>query len=221
MSRLKINLIIGLCYTVFALLLIIPRYVIVGSADITFWIGLFVGILLYFAYPIGQMIFKRNWPILLQIIICTQTIMGLTFASAFLMYSRIPFWDLILHGLLGVEATIFGYFILLNTIKGKMNLFGQIVFITTFVLGVAATWEIIEYIGYNLTGHDFQHFIEYPSKDTPLDDTMTDLIIALIVNLLCYLFILVDYLGFKGKCINKIKKGLILEDEKENINELQ
>lgn len=215
MSRLKKSFIIAIIFSIITLLLIIPA-VLLDNDIPKFWATIPSSIVIYFIYPSLMAIFKGKWPSTLQLIICIQCLFGLSFASAFNMYEIFSFWDMILHGLLGVEAMAFGYFLMINTVEGRINLFGKIIFLFTFVMGIAAIWEIIEYTGYNLFDIDFQHMYDRPASDTPLDDTMWDIIIALITSFITFMVYVVDSLLFNRKLNDRTYKAFKLGKDEEN-----
>lgn len=157
----------------------------------------------------------KSFPVLVEVIICLQAMLSLSFANAFDMYVVLSEWDLILHGLLGVELLAFGYFILINNGGRKMTNLGKLIFLLIFVAGVAGLWEILEYIAYNITGHDFQHMTDFKVGDTPLDDTMTDMIISLITAFITYLVVVIESF-ISGKLINVVTKSLLIDKENEN-----
>lgn len=212
LNRFKFNFIIALLFSILSIIFIIPAKLL-GNLNTKFWLCLAADIIVYFIYPLLQLIRRKGFPWLIGIVICLQFLFGLTIANAFNMYENVKHWDLILHGLFGAELLLIGYFILINNGGDNMNVLGRFIFLFMFVIGVAMVWEISEYIAYLITNKDFSHMFDYKPGENPLYDTMTDIIVALVgANIVYYIFV-IDYMTGR-KTINKLKKILKIEDGK-------
>lgn len=127
-----------------------------------------------------EKIFKFKLPWLLYLIYIVQIFLTMYLGSAYHFYSIFAWWDLFVHGLFGFEACIIAFYLLLHTNKGNFNMIGFLIFTCAFAMGLAALWEITEYLADYLTGSDSQNVINKPITDSPVADTMEDLIITLI-----------------------------------------
>ena len=121
------NLLLSLLYALIALVVPIAEYIIKFKCG-----SLFVGAVLFLALG------------------------GLT-GSCFNLYTIIPFFDTLLHGLSGVLFACVG-FALSVRFFGKADkvktFFGHLVFALCFSLAIAVLWEIFEYVCTLLVGAD-------------------------------------------------------------------
>ncbi len=210
MKSLKINFIIATIFLVLNLVLI-PLGIYANHQSLNLYLAIVGSILIPFILPCAQIVFKKDWPMLFQIIICLHTFMGLSFSTTFNMYMYYKNWDMILHGLFGVEALAFGYYIILQYDMIKLPIYIKILLLLTFVLGLAAFWEIIEFTFSNITGNDVQHVFDEREKNG-VYDTMWDIIIALITSSITIVLFLIDKL-FNKKLMNLIYKSLNYEEK--------
>lgn len=127
-----------------------------------------------------EKIFKFKLPPLLYLIYTVQIFLTMYLGSVYHFYSIFAWWDLFVHGLFGFEACIIAFYLLLHTNKGTFTLAGFLLFTCAFAMGFAALWEITEYLADFLTGSDSQNVINKPITDSPVADTMEDLMITLI-----------------------------------------
>lgn len=84
---------------------------------------------------------------------------GSILGSCYNLYSVIPFFDTILHGLSGTLFAMFGFMIgerFFGGINNSKELFGCIIFGILCSLSVAVLWEIFEYCGESFFGMDTQ-----------------------------------------------------------------
>lgn len=101
------------------------------------------------------------------------------------LYHSFSGYDKIVHMISGIVTSFLGVYILYKFKKGD-NKFFNIIFIVIITLAIAAIWELIEYNIDNI----FKTDVQWVSK-TGINDTMTDIISALIGTCLfniCYLF---------------------------------
>ncbi len=89
-------------------------------------------------------------------------------------YSKIPWWDLFVHGLSGALTCYIAYLFLkespINPLKHKTF---TIFFMLIFSLAVASCWEFMEFTMDKVSGSDTQWV-----QTSGVDDTMTDMLIA-------------------------------------------
>lgn len=192
--------------------MIIPGHFL-GNVDGKFAFDLVMAIVIYFIYPLCQLIRGRHFPVAVGVVLSLQMMLSLVVADALEMYERIDYWDLILHGLLGAELMLFGYALIINNNGKNMTAIGRFIFLFMFVLGAAALWEICEYVGYNVTGRDFQHMFDYGVNETPLDDTMTDILVCISSAAIIYICAVIDHFA-GGKLLQGVEKGLLIEERK-------
>lgn len=210
MKSLKINFIIAIIFLVLNLILI-PLGIYADHSSLNLYLAIIGSILIPFIMPCAQLIFKKDWPILFQIIICIHTFMGLSFSATFNMYMYFKNWDMFLHGLFGVETLAFGYYIMLHYDGLKLPLYIKIFLLLIFVLGLAAFWEIIEFTYSNISGNDVQHVYDEREKNG-VSDTMWDIIIAFITSFVTIVIFLIDKL-FNKKLMKLIYKSLNFEEK--------
>ena len=98
--------------------------------------------------------------------------------SALGFYYRIAWWDLFLHGLFGVLATA----VLHGVLRRHVQTLGtalSAVLIFLSVMGLAALWEVLEYVTALVAGGDAQRvLLALQIGASPVGDTMTDIIIT-------------------------------------------
>ncbi len=210
MKTLKINYIIAFIFLVLNLILI-PLGIITNHSCLNLYLAIIAAIIISFILPCAQTIVKKDWPILFQIIICFHTLMGLSFSTAFNMYEYFRNWDMFLHGLFGIEALAFGYYIILHYDGLKLPIYIKVFLLLTFVLGLAAFWEIIEFTWSNISGNDVQHVFDEREKNG-VSDTMWDIIIAFITSIITIVIFLIDKL-FNKRLIKLIYKSLNYEEK--------
>ena len=83
------------------------------------------------------------------------TIMG----ACYDVYTYVPVFDTILHGLWGVVFPVMGFAIIKQFVgepKDKKAYFACLLFGFMFSLGTALLWELFEYLGYIVGGYDME-----------------------------------------------------------------
>ena len=161
--------------------------------------------------PVLNRIFKIRIPLAFNIAVAVFSLFAINFASVLYFYGLIPYYDKILHTTFGIVGS-FGVFILLLYGKGeKLSPWCIFILIMLCVLGVAAIWEIYEYIASAIIGSDMQHWVPemsevgsmtveefFKSGYDPLWDTIWDVIVAGIGVVIFYIIILIDkFCGYK------------------------
>lgn len=101
------------------------------------------------------------------------------------LYHSFNGYDKIVHTISGIVTSFLGIYIIFKFKKSDNNIF-NFVFVISISLSVALLWEVIEFSIDNIFNTDVQWVIK-----TGVNDTMTDMICALLGTLmfnLCYIF---------------------------------
>lgn len=181
----------------------------------------FVIILTFILTFLPRIIEKRyqlDLPAEIEIIIVLFIFAAIFLGGPWEFYSRIWWWDSLLHFFSGIALGLSGFLILyIFYKKGKFNASPKtiILFAFCFALALGALWEILEF-GIDATfGYDMQ---EARNLATPEDcntwfgvrDTMIDLILdatgALIASLLGYFYLKKDEKGILTFLIERFRK---------------
>lgn len=162
--------------------------------------------------PVVNIIFKIRITYAFNIAVAAFAFCGLDLASVLGFYGLIPYYDKFLHTAFGIAGS-FGVMIVLLYGKGeRMRPWCFFLVIMLSVLGLAAFWEIFEYIVYAVTGADMQHWLpdfaevgemtvnEFFKTYNALWDTIWDIIVAFFGVLLFYLIIFFDKLNHYKMC---------------------
>lgn len=121
---------------------------------------------------------KRKIPLSVQMSAALFIVMASNLGTTFAFYRRVEIWDLLMHGLFGLVAAFFFYRFFI-----KESLFLQFF----AVVGLAAFWEIFEYFADMFVGSDAQRVvISLQNGISPVEDTMTDIIVAAATAVLFY-----------------------------------
>ena len=99
--------------------------------------------------------------------------LALILGSVVNLYSTIWWWDLFVHFLSGILTSYVALLILEEFHLIKKSKMFTLLFMFTFSLAVASVWEYFEFTIDKVLGSDTQWV-----KDTGVDDTMTDMLIA-------------------------------------------
>lgn len=175
------------------------------------------------AVPLVNKLFKFRIPFAFNVAVAAFSVAAIDFASVLDFYHLIPFYDKFLHTTFGVLGG-FGMFIVLLHGNGReMKPWCFFIVIFLGVLGMAALWEVFEYVcGAIFTSSDPQNWKpvtdevgdmtvrEFFKNYNPLADTMWDVIVAAFGVLIFDFAIFIDKLcGYKlAKSINgKINGG--------------
>ena len=164
--------------------------------------------------PLVNLIFKIRVPFAFNIAVAVFAFCGLDLASVLGFYGY-DYYDKFLHTSFGIVGS-FGVMIVLLYGKGeRMRPWCFFLVIMLSVLGIAALWEIFEYMMHELTGADMQHWTpimsevgtmsveEFFQNYNPLWDTIWDIIVAAIGVVLFYGIIFIDKL-----CKYRMCKGI-------------
>lgn len=118
------------------------------------------------------------------------------------LYDKIYWYDTFCHF---ISGTVISFFILEFIIKSKfkLNKMGEVLFIISLSSLIATSWEIFEYVSDNLFDKDAQKVLT-----TGVDDTMQDMIVALLGSILfniCYMY---EYLNDKKLIVTNFIKSI-------------
>lgn len=159
--------------------------------------------------PLANLIFRVRIPFAFNVALTAFAFFAMNLAAVYL-YRVLPDVDKVLHTLFGVLGGL-GMMILLLYGKGeKLRPWCFFVLIMLGVLGLAALWEIYEYLASSVLGADLQRYLpdmnavgnltvnELMKNYDPLWDTMWDIIVAMLGVVIFYLLVFVDKLfGYK------------------------
>ena len=155
--------------------------------------------------PIISMLTEKEFPPILNVLIMVHILLASNLGSAMGFYDRFACWDLIMHGYFGFVAAVVLYVLLLKWNGGAMNRAGCMLLIFLGVMGAAAVWEIFEYTCDALLGGDAQRVQEALALGiSPVKDTMTDMIVAVVGVMVFYVGLYVD-----KRCKNRFTRTVI------------
>ena len=102
------------------------------------------------------------------------------------LYHKVYFYDTLMHFLSGFLVSVVATDILLHfNVYSKKHLLFNCLFILGFSYMIAGSWEFIEFTGDKLFGHDAQNVLT-----TGVDDTMKDMIVAVLATILyCIIYL--------------------------------
>lgn len=189
--------------------------------------------------PVVNLIFRIRIPFAFNIVVAVFAFCGLDLASVMGFYELIPYYDKFLHTAFGIAGS-FGAMIVLLYGKGeRMRPWCFFLVVMLCVLGLAALWEIFEYIVHEITGADMQHWTpdlsvvgdmtvkEFFESYRPLWDTIWDMIVAVFGVLIFYFIIFIDKLCKYRMCrsiyrqVNSVYKKKEETQKPENGNDTE
>ncbi|MDE5867414.1 MAG: hypothetical protein K2H02_00545 [Anaeroplasmataceae bacterium] len=155
-------------------------YAVIDGSKATMYFQLLTAFLLPFIFPIYGVISKKPLPLILSIISAVFVIFASGLGSAMGLYDKIYCWDLIMHGIFGFACSLIIFVLLIRCNGNKLNPIGFMIIIFLVTMGVAAIWEIIEYLADRLMDGDSQRVLESVALGkSPVADTMEDIMIAM------------------------------------------
>ncbi|MGN0823789.1 MAG: hypothetical protein ACI4MB_01830 [Candidatus Coproplasma sp.] len=155
-------------------------YAAIDGSKFTMYLELLASALLPFAFPVYGLISKKPMPIILSIISSVFVFFASNLGSALGFYDLIYCWDLIMHGAFGFLCSLIIFVLIMQWNGDKLNPIGCLLIIFVFTLGVAALWEVWEYLADTITGGDAQRIEESIAMGkSPVADTMEDIMIAM------------------------------------------
>ena len=136
--------------------------------------------------------FRLGMPLHIIALLCVHIVLAIDFGTTLEFYVLIGWWDLMVHGLFGLVGCIVIAYLYLKFYGTRPNAFG-LVSILLMMLGVAALWELYEFVGSMVTGDDMQKVQECIDAGlSPTFDTMTDIAIAVVGAAVFYVTYFVD-----------------------------
>ena len=139
--------------------------------------------------PIANTRFEVKAPIIVNVFIAILIFIGAFLGGVFAFYDLISSWYTICRTFFGVvSGSFFIYFLRLFHID-RINFIAIAILEFTFTLGLAAGWEIIEFIIDCLYETDFQKVVlNMQDGKLPQWDTMIDIIVDLLGSIIHYFF---------------------------------
>lgn len=138
------------------------------------------GIFLMFLPYILQKIFKFKIPHVFISLYLTFIFFALVLGSVVNLYITISWYDDLMHFISGFLDSILAIYIFNRLVKNNQyNIKFITIFTISFSLAIGVFWEIYEFIDSKITGMDPQNVLT-----TGVDDTMFDLIFALIGSII-------------------------------------
>lgn len=214
--------ILSIVVTLLAIIALLIHLFVLKQRDIGRIIQCFLIVPISLIVPMLNKIFKLQIPLYLNVTVCVFAFISLNLGGTLDFYHFIPYYDKFLHTAFGLGASylILILFTFLN--HGKITNWPFAFIINLLVvLGLAAVWEVYEFYSEVFIGGDPQRWKpileevgEMTVKDffltyNPLVDTMLDIVVALIGNLIFFLVILIDA-KTKRKIISAIENLVIL-----------
>lgn len=120
-------------------------------------------------------------PFSLNAAISLHIILAVHMGTVLDFYHVIPCWDLLMHGYFGFWGAWLVYILFDFCGAGEMHPVGKLLLVFLGVMGLAALWEVGEFAVDLLFGSDAQRVAEaLASGANPVQDTMTDIIVAIV-----------------------------------------
>lgn len=145
--------------------------------------------------PLALTFVNRRWkfgiPRYLIILVCLHLILSADAGTAMGLYDRISWWDLMIHGFFGYLGCAFSYYLYFYFEKQAPKPLHYIVFVL-LTLSLAGLWEIYEFVADLVFHSDMQCVADALAKGiSPLTDTITDMMIAIVGAVLFYVALFV------------------------------
>ncbi len=158
------------------------------------WMG-WISLLYLLIPPLARKIFRLRPAYLIDMVLYIFIFFAFDLGVALKLYARFQTMDLIAHILSGFVFAEIGLCIYFYLRADKQQPMGYgrglaCIFSFFFTGFVAVVWEIIEYVGFLLTGHDSQCVAA-----TGVGDTMEDMIVCLVGGLVMCLLMFVHLKG--------------------------
>lgn len=149
-------------------------------------------------------IFKYQMSETLKLIYYLFVIVALVLGSILGWYYKVSWLDLLAHFISGVLSAFCSLIVLKEKKLLKENNLGFIIlYIICFTLTIAVTWEFFEFFSDKLLGGDSQWVIK-----TGVDDTMTDMLIALVGGIIFSIYIFIRMKLNSNKLVRDLEKVL-------------
>lgn len=168
-------------------------YAAQGGKDPIVYLQLLGASLLPFAVPVLGLITKNELPWVLSVALAFFVFFACFLGSVLKFYDKIPCWDLIMHGVFGFLCSLIIFILLIRWNGKKLNPIGFFIIIFVFTMGIAALWEVMEYVMDLITHGDSQRVEESIALGkSPVADTMEDIIVAMAGVAVFYITLLID-----------------------------
>ena len=157
------------------------------TKDYTVMAECLVGVLLIILPNLIDKKLKLDLPSALYVVYYVFIFAAIFLGSGLHFYSRISFWDDILHSLSAALLAALGFTIMqmynqrAKQVQGNISAALMAVFAFCFALAIGAVWEIYEYTGDGLLNMNMQRFLNAQGNSligrAALFDTMKDIIV--------------------------------------------
>lgn len=135
--------------------------------------------------PLWGRVSRRPFPPAVNWLVAGHLLLASHLGSVLGLYARVPWWDLLMHGLFGLVAAVVLHTLLMRWGGKDLHPLGTLLFLFLAVMGAGALWEIAEYAADALFGGDALRVQWALARGIhPLQDTVTDLLITMIGPLL-------------------------------------
>lgn len=180
----RANIIIIVLILIFALTVSLIN---IFKGDTTTSLKALIIIPIVFIPTILRKLFKIKFRYILETIIILFIFFSYYLGYVFNIYHELVGYDKIIHGVSGLVTCFFALFILKQSKKYREeDKWFNILFCIYFSMTIAILWEFLEFADDKFLGKD-----EQSVKTTGVDDTMYDLLVALIGSIvfcMCYYF---------------------------------
>lgn len=181
-----------------------------GQRDVLKTVETFAVPLIALIIPIINRVFKVRVPFALNVAVTAFAFVAVDLATVLDFYDIIPYFDKMLHTAFGIVCAFGACVFFMYGNGDKMKPWFFFISVMLFVLGVAAAWEIYEYVMSAVLNSDMQKWLpdfgavgdmtvsEFFKSYDPLWDTMWDIIVAAFGVFIFYAGVIVDKLtGYK------------------------
>lgn len=148
--------------------------------------------------------FKIKIPPEMEFLYLLFVILAEVLGSMMKLYDLISFYDKIVHFTSGIFSAFIGLYLLITLKKyDKKSIIFNAIFILFTSLAVAALWEVLEFSCDSIFGNDAQRVIS-----TGVNDTMSDIIMALIASSLVTILYLYEETNNKSIIVKRFIRKL-------------
>lgn len=174
-------------------------YAVIDGSKFTMYIELPGAAMLAFLVPVYNVIAKKSLPTAISVACAIFVTLACCLGTAMDFYHKIWFYDLLMHGVSGFLCCAIIFMFIMDWNGSKLSPIGCMVMIFGFSMGVAALWEIIEFVSDIMTGGDSQRVLEsMAAGKSPISDTMEDIIVAMAGSVVFFIAFFADKLsGYK------------------------
>lgn len=151
-----------------------------GGAEATKYLGAAATVAFSVMLILIDARFSLNLSLFSIVLFHVHVVLAMDFGTALGFYDRLPWWDLLVHGLFGFLccALVSSLYV---RIRGEFPSGFAIAAVVLMTLGVAAIWEMYEFLADLAFKTDMQKLAQsVAAGHSPVFDTMTDLLIAVL-----------------------------------------